>query len=88
MVGDALVGRAVADARWDASGPQQARTAAGVEGNCEYRCNGDVERRLSCELGTCVYFEGDVQIAECPPEDVCSNLDTIDEYAEACCGWT
>lgn len=61
---------------------------AGSDGtSCSYTCGGEIVQRVSCEGGSCVCYEDDVQIAECPADDICANLDAIEEYASACCGW-
>lgn len=60
---------------------------AGSDGSCEYVCGGEIEQRLSCELGTCTCYENDVPYASCPTDGLCEMLDAVEDYAAACCGW-
>jgi hypothetical protein len=56
-------------------------------GSCEYICDGEVERRMVCEAGSCACYENDVVFAECPIDGVCTDTATISDYAAACCGF-
>jgi hypothetical protein len=57
------------------------------DGQCQYGCDGEVERDLRCDVELCICTEDGVETAVCPSNDVCENFDVLAELAKSCCGW-
>lgn len=68
-------------------GGSECIVGASSDGSCEYICDGEVERRMVCEAGSCGCYENDIVFAQCPIDGVCTDTDAISDYAAACCGF-